>query len=142
MYSEMFFGGSPGNGPECSFCNLLRDGIKMFEEMFLYSRIQSVNAGYRVTDHGFVTILNFDNNSPSLGLEFIRGDATSGERRARHDEWMITLNLMKRSRYYTIKIPRAPFPSPQAGYESDCGFVKRSTVAARHDNADVFCLPE
>ncbi|TLD32379.1 HET-domain-containing protein [Venturia nashicola] len=71
MYSEMFFGGSPGNGPECSFCNVLRDGIRMFEDMFPdSSRIHSVDAGYRVADRGFVTVLNFSFGSP-LGLEFI-----------------------------------------------------------------------
>lgn len=84
MYSEMFFGGSPGNGPECSFCNLLRDGIKMFEGSFqTTSKISSVNAGYRAADNGFVTILHFDNNRPSLGLEFIDAKAKDGERRSK-----------------------------------------------------------
>jgi hypothetical protein len=82
MYSDMFFGGSPGNGPECSFCNLLRDGIKMFEGSFpANSRVWSVNAGHRATDNGFVTVLDFGVDSPSLGLEFIDAEAKDGKRR-------------------------------------------------------------
>lgn len=77
----MFFGGSPGNGPDCSFCNLLRDGIKMFEGSFPAGKgVRSVNAGHRAADNGFVTVLNFEDYSPALGLEFINAETENGER--------------------------------------------------------------
>lgn len=95
MYSEMFFGGSPGNGPECSFCNVLRDGMRLFEGMFpVTSRIWSVDAGYRVADTEFVTVLNFENGSPSLGLEFVGTEGTDGEQRAWYDMLMRLLRMI------------------------------------------------
>jgi hypothetical protein len=84
----MFFGGTPGLGPECSFCNLLRDGINMFEDLFPTGvRVRSVDAGHRATDNGFVTVLHFEDNSPSLGLEFINPDVKDGEQPTRHMAW-------------------------------------------------------